>query len=293
MHRLFASVSLAALVLAACTPDDAAAPEGEAAPAAEEIIAGTEAVEPGMETDMPRDFQLSYKAETENSAVTSEIDPAILEFDPQLAWMLWTATKSALDEFAAQAEGDRVSADEYSKESGDPSWFHSYTMDVTHTASLVLDDVISIGKTSGLYTGGAHPNYFLGGLIWRRGAADPVAVQEIIADEAAFTDLVVAGLVEEKLARGWAAAERDTLESSMREAVAPTADNPDVFAGRILLEPSTEAGKAGGVTVLFSPYDVGAYAEGSFEVQIEAADLIPVLTPEWKSRFAGTLPATE
>jgi hypothetical protein len=54
-----------------------------------------------------------------------------------------------------------------------------------------------------------------------------------------------------------------------------------------VLEKSTEAGKAGGISVLFSPYDVGAYAEGAYTVTLTAGELAPILDETWKARFSG------
>ena len=38
---------------------------------------------------------------------------------------------------------------------------------------------------------------------------------------------------------------------------------------------------------MFSPYDVGSYAEGAYTVTLPAASLTPILTETWKSRFGG------
>jgi hypothetical protein len=54
-----------------------------------------------------------------------------------------------------------------------------------------------------------------------------------------------------------------------------------------VLQASTEEGLFGGLTVLFSPYDVGPYAEGSYEITFTAEDLAGLLTPDWAPRFGG------
>ena len=47
------------------------------------------------------------------------------------------------------------------------------------------------------------------------------------------------------------------------------------------------AGKFGGITVLFSPYDVGPYAEGAYIITVPASELEGKLTPDWSARFGG------
>ena len=38
---------------------------------------------------------------------------------------------------------------------------------------------------------------------------------------------------------------------------------------------------------MFSPYDIGSYAEGAYEVTLPAIDLTPILTEAWGPRFGG------
>ena len=99
--------------------------------------------------------------------------------------------------------------------------------------------------------------------------------------------MVIKALVEEKIARGFEATARASIESEIREMLAPSPEHPNLYTGNFVLDPSTEAGKAGGITVLFSPYDVGSYAEGSYEITLGAAGLIPILTETWAPRFGG------
>ena len=93
MIRPLSTVSLAALMLAACTPE-------AAEPAAVDAVAETasaEAAPPAAPPAAPEGFQTAYSLETENYAVQLDIDPAILAFDPALAWRLWSYGKTSLD----------------------------------------------------------------------------------------------------------------------------------------------------------------------------------------------------
>ncbi|MFN4225417.1 MAG: hypothetical protein ACK4HR_03805 [Hyphomonas sp.] len=285
MIRLLTTASLSALLLAACAPET---PPRSGDTQAEASGQGESTAEPAMAFDMPGDFQLSWSEETEAAAVSSEIDPAILAFDPQLAYRLWTDARSALGDLQVQAAGDKTLAEKDSAVSGEPSWFHQYTMEIRNDATLVLDDLISIEHFVAQYTGGAHGNYFTGGGIYRKGSSDALKVSEMIADPVGFRDLVVTGLVAEKLKRGWGAGEEAGIRANLTEMLTPSADYPDVFESHVVLHGSSQPGKAGGVVVLFSPYEVGSFAEGIYEVLIPASDLVPLLAADWKDRFGGT-----
>ena len=54
-----------------------------------------------------------------------------------------------------------------------------------------------------------------------------------------------------------------------------------------MLLPSTEADRIGGLKVLFSPYDLGSYAEGSYEAVIPQALFRDALKPAYRPLFAG------
>lgn len=278
MIRLLACAPVCALLLAACAPDAPAADPADPAVA----VAGAEAAPAA-----PEGFELSTVRETDNYKATAEIDPAILAFDPALAWSLWTEADAQLKELVASAEEGRRMADEDAAATGEKSWFMGYTLDITHKATLVLDDVISVSDFVGTYTGGAHPNYFLGGAIYRKGEEAALPLSTFITDSAAFNELVIKALVEEKIGRGYEPTESASVEASLRELLVPSAEIPDIYAHNVLLAASTEPGKAGGLTVVFSPYDIGAYAEGSYEVTIPADALAPILTESWAVRFGG------
>lgn len=279
MIRLLAAVSAAALMLASCTADEPASETAD--PAAQTASAEPAAPQP------PEGFELSTVRETENYKGTAEIDPAIFAFDPALAYRLWGYADEKLDQLATDAEEGRRMADEDAAETGNTSWFMGYTLDITHKSTLVLEDVISVSDFTGTYTGGAHPNYFLGGGVYRKGEEGSLPLSTFVSDGSAFNDLVIRALADERIERGFEPAERAYVEAGLRELLAPSTEVPDVYAGRFLLAASTEAGKAGGITVVSSPYDIGSYAEGSYQVTVPGGDLAPILTEAWAPHFGG------
>lgn len=274
MIRLLTTIAAAALTLTACTPN-------AAAPAAEDVVAETAAAVP---PSAPDGFQLSYKLESANYAVESEIDPAILAFDPGLAWRLWETSREQLDDLGAAADEGRKMADEDTAATGETYWFMNYSLEIRHDVTGIFDDIISVRDTVSTFTGGAHPNYFLAGGIYRKNEATPLPLTTFVTDQAAFNDLVIKGLAAEKIARGLSEADSAAIETELRELLVAS---PEIYRSNFVFEASTLPGKIGGITVMFSPYDVGSYAEGAYSVTLPAASLTPILTENWKSRFGG------
>jgi len=274
MIRLLTTIAAAALTLTACTPN-------AAAPAAEDVVAQTAAA---VSPSAPDGFQLSYRLESANYAVESEIDPAILAFDPALAWRLWETSREQLDDLGASADEGRKMADEDTAATGETSWFMNYSLEIRHDVTGTFDDIISVRDTVSTFTGGAHPNYFLAGGIYRKNEATPLPLTTFVTDQAAFNDLVIKGLAAEKIARGLSEADSAAIETELRELLVAS---PEIYRSNFVFEASTLPGKIGGITVMFSPYDVGSYAEGAYSVTLPAASLTPILTENWKSRFGG------
>ena len=252
------------------------------------VTAGNGGVqEPSVTGDLAGAFQLSFKRESGRYAFTSEIDPAILEFDPELADQLWRETKQALESFARQADEAAVAADSLAAETGGSPWFTLFTFDVSYKAGPVLEDVIAVRKTVSSFTGGAHPNLFLSGFNYRKGENIPLQLSTFIADEPAFHALVIKDLFGQRLERGFEAFDIASVEAGQSETLVPTEEIEDAYSGRFVLEASTDTGKLGGISVLFSPYAVGAYAEGAYTVTLTAEELIPILAETWAGRFSG------
>ena len=67
--------------------------------------------------------------------------------------------------------------------------------------------------------------------------------------------------------------------------IGTTGDGPFVpdlarFARNFQLLPRDMGGAGGGLLFLYSPYDVGPYAEGSYEVTVPVAIAAPLLKPD-------------
>lgn len=278
-----------ALAIAACgrggdaesprlQPEGAAAQGGDAVQAAETTAAG--------------ETIFSFSDNTAQFAISSEIDPAIATFDPALAALIWRETQKEINTFAAQAIEDEKLVAEEAAANGGENWFRPYELQIDHKVTAVSADVISIEKNVFTETGGAHPNSFMAGSIYTRTSPERVALGTIVADLPAYREAVIAGLIEKKMSAGWDVSDRPQIEGEVRDTLLdePTGMAPFAMVSNIVLEPSDVPGKFGGITVLYSPYDVGSYAEGPYTVTVASAALQPMLAPEWKDRLGGNPP---
>ncbi|HNR22177.1 MAG TPA: RsiV family protein [Steroidobacteraceae bacterium] len=127
------------------------------------------------------------------------------------------------------------------------------------------------------FAGGAHPLTVYDAFVWDRLGQRRLALADLLRDPRPGSEAVTA----------LAAAARDALIEVKRSRIpdyAPEADSfiaaegdgpfvPDLlrFAQNFQLVPADDLGEGGGIELLFSPYDVGPYAEGRFEVLVPGA----------------------
>jgi hypothetical protein len=136
------------------------------------------------------------------------------------------------------------------------------------------------------YTGGAHPMTSVEAFVWDRLGQRRLALADLLADarpgSSAVTALAAAArdaVIAMKRSR---IADYDTAKDSFIGAGADGPFAPDLakFARNFQLKPRASDGSGGGVGFLYSPYDVGPYAEGAYEVLVPASIVAPLLKPD-------------
>lgn len=284
MKRLFLTASIAALVLAACAPANEA-PAGGAASGEE---AGAEGAVSPESVPLPVDLGSPVFEETaEDYSVRAVVDSRIAAFQSALAENLMSSAKSRLETFKADAIADGTQARERSAATGEENWFRPYSMEIRFTQSAQAGDVIGIEQFTMVDTAGAHPNYILTGLVYERATDAPVALEAVVTDMSGYGASLKKHLIEAKSERAYDDAARANVPAEVEEILGSDSEAASKFGQNFTLAPSTEAGRFGGITVLFSPYDAGPYAEGSYEITVPASELSGKLTPAWAGRFGG------
>jgi hypothetical protein len=302
----FAAAALAAQILTACTqapspdsPDgeDPAINGGELTPEAlankgtptgeGDILDTGEVDVPILPEfalpDEPGKLRTEFKAETDAFTVNGTIDPRIAAFDVAIADQYMRTIAQSASNFAEMGKTAKAEADA-AKAAGEASWFPSpYDLQTHFAAASQAGNLISIYGTQYMYTGGAHGNSVLSGETFQKGGDVPESIDAFISDRAALTALVVEGIASAKIERGYEETERGEVTRMASESLAGTENWTDNF----VLNASTLPGKFGGLTILFSPYEIGSYAEGSYEITIPASKLAPMLTADRAGLFGG------
>ena len=155
--------------------------------------------------------------------------------------------------------------------------------------AVIAGRYVSILRTDYTFTGGAHPNTTLETLIWDDQTKKRISTRPFFNDlsdnSRAMVEIqnaVISSLTVEKKERGtYEAGDNDWYKSLQ----------PSLFKiGAVVLEGSSIAGKSSGLTFYYSPYAVGAYAEGAYTAFVPWRILRPYLSAEGLAIFDGDRP---
>lgn len=184
----------------------------------------------------------------------------------------------------------RADADKDRKEM--PDLFSSgrrYSFERTYSERSVISHYVSVERVDYMDGLGAHPNHATDVILWDSAAKKRVSIRpffkETADDGATMQTLAKAirtALVAEKKSRDIPDADKD-----------PGIDNvkPKILSiGAIALAPSTAKDKSSGLITYFSPYAVGAYAEGGYVVFVPWTVFKDRLSPEGAALFGGDRP---
>lgn len=155
--------------------------------------------------------------------------------------------------------------------------------------SIVANRYVSILRTEYSYSGGAHPNTVFETLLWDEQLRKRISIRPFFNDLAdnsramvEIQNAVISSLTAEKKERGTFEPNDNGWYKSLEPSL--------LKIGPVTLEPSTEQGKASGLTFHYSPYAVGPYAEGSYTAFVPWRILRPYMTAEGLSIFGGDKP---
>lgn len=255
--RFAAALALAILTLAACGKrEQAAAPAapGPAQPAG----------------------PLTYEKKTATSEISLKLPERVGQI-PALYAKLFGEGRSALDQFAEGA----VEEVEGLRAAGLPAT--PYARAIEYAVAAETPRLLGLTVSSYENTGGAHPNSGMDGLVWDKAANRVVSAAELFRADADLTS------VDRALCEATRTAKRErTGEAAFS---GEFTDCPPLKSVSMTLAPSTTRGKAGGLTVLFSPYQIGPYVEGGYEIDLPQAAFRAALSPAYAGEFEGAPPA--
>ncbi|MGE3829165.1 MAG: RsiV family protein [Steroidobacteraceae bacterium] len=154
------------------------------------------------------------------------------------------------------------------------------------TSAPAGDRYLDVHGVVSEYAGGAHPMTTVEAFVWDRLGQRRLALADLLTDPRPGSPGVIA----------LAQAARDALIAVKRARMPdydpgrdtfigdgpgePFAADLGKFARNFALVPPAADGRGGGLELYYSPYDVGSYAGGRYDVGGPAAVVAPLLTPE-------------
>ena len=221
---------------------------------------------------------ISIEFTSDHLSAAANIDGEIGAFAPDLMARI-------KEEVEADIEGSKAHAAEDAGERAENFYQHDFQADFIKVASV--GDIISVESATMIDGGGAHPNFWTGGIIHDRSTGNDLAPSALLSPEgeAEMEALLKDELAKQKLVRmGFEEADLPIMRQDVDE-VFP--EDIASWFGQVTLIPSTEEDKFGGLVVHYSPYDVGAYAEGSYDILVKASELGTMIDPAFAEMFGG------
>jgi hypothetical protein len=225
-----------------------------------------------------------YTAHTQYVEVDIRVDNRLKAF-PKLYKMIVLEGKK----FGAESKADTAA-----QWRDDKSVFRGLAYDFSRGYRLraAAGKYVSIAIDESEFTGGAHPNHGTTTMLWDRDKDERADFKTLFKDTATgsadmqtLSKLILDALAAEKKARDVPFDMTDMWFKDWK------ADFENF--GQPSLAPSTASGKSSGVTFHFSPYEVGAYAEGDYTAFVPAQALTALLTPEAQKLFGGERPESD
>lgn len=218
-------------------------------------------------------------------SVAEETDDFLFEYSypaeagliPELATLLdlWLAQRR--EELAKDSADARREA----RSNGFPYNKHSYTAEWKVVAELPR--WLSLSADVATYTGGAHGNYWVQGLIWDKEEEDAFDAKQFFTSPAALYEAV-----EERFCDSL-----DQERSKRREIPVeefpddPFAECPGIDELEVLVGSSNRR-TFNRLTLYAGPYVAGPYAEGAYEVNVNMdAAVLATIKPQFREAFSA------
>lgn len=253
----------------------------------------------GMAASANAETKPQIEISTKSVDITVTVDPALRKF-PGLF-------EDSVAEGKRWAERNRAEAAKASRT--EPEFFRGgrrWTFERAYTLRSVVGRYVSVLRGDGTYTGGAHPNSFADTILWNRDARRRMNIRPFFRETAdngptmtTLARLARIAVAAAKLARGTIIVDmpKDKLtperlvdeDRSIASGIKPSL----LQIGPITLAPSTEPGKSAGLTFHYSPYAVGAYAEGPYTVFVPWTAFRSHLSAQGAAIFGGARPESD
>lgn len=202
----------------------------------------------------------------------------------------WRALDTAIHDYADTSKREFLQASAAADRVKDLD----YSLDLTFSIARRTADFVSVTATGSSFTGGAHGMPIVASFNLDLSGKKLVALGDLFVDPAAAFK-ALSDECRRQLEGRYAARMRDDADAMTPAQVATDAEStkkwveegttptPESF-GTFLIDGLDT--KAIGVTVIFPPYQVAPYADGTQQVEVPAKVFYDLLKPEYKDAFA-------
>lgn len=201
--------------------------------------------------------------------------PEAVKGQPELHTALYDASVKDLRTFTEGAQADRT-------EAGGDGGMAPYEKTITFDDAVETGKLFSLARADYDYSGGAHGNTLYAGVLWDKGLKRRITGADLFikgADYSALDRALCAALNTAKRARDPKAA---TVTLGGKDWSCPLASRTP-----FVLTAGTTPGKAGGLTFLVGPYQIGPYSDGAYQVSLPQTAFRTLLAPVYADEFAG------
>lgn len=260
--RLLLIAAAVAATLAACNREREAEP-APAAPGAAATVTPADAAAP-----------LKFESKTPWAEVGLTL-PEGLKPQPDLHARLYSEEVRKLRQFVEGAQGERT-------EAGFDESMPPYAKTVEYSVAAETGKLLSLKRVDYDYSGGAHPNTLATGVLWDKALKREIGLADLFRKGVDLTVLDQALCSAVNAAKRARVPDSASLTLGGGEWSCPrAATTPFVLTG------GTVQGKAGGLTFLIGPYQVGPYAEGAYEIAIPSTTFRSLLAVSYTDEFGG------
>ncbi len=201
--------------------------------------------------------------------------------DPNLDYI----RKDALSYLASKKADARATYDEF-KKAGDIPAGYPWEVMIKWDYTAKAGDIVSLFGSAYEYTGGAHGMTYLDTHVARTNAQQ-LQVADML--QGGITPALVIAVCEALKVVKKARIDTATIYDEPVTCAGPNS-NVKIEKAKLALAPSNQAGKFGGILVYYEAYEVGSYAEGSYELVVQQDVFAEDIKPEFKPLFGGTAP---
>lgn len=209
---------------------------------------------------------------TDRYTVNIDVPEGLDARAPKVAASLMEISKAELADFKLTADGNNTS--------------RPYELQTNWTITGEAGDLVALRKDTVVDSGGAHTNSYTSSRTFLKTTGGILTVDRLFKGDSLsvglFLNEVRNRITQQKLQR-LTGASPETIRGEVADLISENGS----WIGNIALVASDQPGKIGGLDFMFSTYEIGSFAEGSYDAVVPQSVFAHALKPEYANLFAG------